>query len=162
MNMTSQVQTNGNSKSKGHERTVDGLSRVLAESYTLYLKTHNFHWNVTGPMFQPLHSVFEEQYSELAEAVDEIAERIRALNSPAPGSFKEFQNLSSIKEATGKFNALEMVKELLNGHETISQTAGKVAAVAQESGDEGTADLMIQRTQVHDKAAWMLRSFLEV
>jgi starvation-inducible DNA-binding protein len=162
MNMTSQVQTNGNSKSKGHERTVDGLSRVLAESYTLYLKTHNFHWNVTGPMFQPLHSVFEEQYSELAEAVDEIAERIRALNHPAPGSFEEFRNLSSIKEATGKFNALEMVKELLNGHETISQTAGKVAAVAQESGDEGTADLMIQRTQVHDKAAWMLRSFLEV
>jgi starvation-inducible DNA-binding protein len=162
MNMTSQVQTNGNNKSKGHERTVDGLSRVLAESYTLYLKTHNFHWNVTGPMFQPLHSVFEEQYSELAEAVDEIAERIRALNSPAPGSFKEFQNLSSIKEATGKFKALEMVKELLNGHEAISQTAGKVAAVAQESGDEGTADLMIQRTQVHDKAAWMLRSFLEV
>jgi starvation-inducible DNA-binding protein len=137
------------------------LSQVLAESYTLYLKTHNFHWNVTGPMFQPLHSVFEEQYSELANAVDEIAERIRALGQPAPGSFTEFQNLSSIKEASGKTKAQDMIKELLQGHETISQTASEAATTAQKAGDEGTADLMIQRIQVHDKTAWMLRSFLE-
>jgi starvation-inducible DNA-binding protein len=112
-------------------------------------------------MFQPLHSVFEEQYSQLAEAADEIAERIRAIGHPAPGSFAEFQTLSSIKEASGKTKALEMVKELLEGHETISQTANTVVAIAQEYGDEGTADLMIQRIQEHDKTAWMLRSFLE-
>ncbi len=148
-------------KENDRKEIVEGLSQVLAESYVLYLKTHNFHWNVTGPMFQPLHSVFEGQYSELAEAVDEIAERIRALGHPAPGSFAEFQRLSSIEEASIKPKALEMVKELLDGHETISQTANNVVATAQEGGDEGTADLMIQRIQEHDKTAWMLRSFLE-
>lgn len=142
-------------------KIVEGLSLVLAESYILYLKTHNFHWNVTGPMFQPLHSVFDGQYTELAEAVDEIAERIRALGFPAPGSFSEFQSLSSIEEASGQPNAMEMIKELLDDHETLSRTANKVAATAQEGSDEGTADLMIQRIQEHDKTAWMLRSFLD-
>jgi len=137
----------------GHQKVVAGLSQVLAESYVLSLKTQNFHWNVRGPMFQPLHSVFEEQYEELAEAIDEIAERIRAIGFPAPGTFSEFQNLSSVKKASGKPNALEMVKELLNGHETISKSANKVAAIAQVHGDERTADLMIQRIQAHDKAA---------
>lgn len=143
------------------KEVVKGLSQVLAESYILSLKTQNFHWNVKGPMFQPLHSVFEGQYEELAEAIDEIAERIRALGFPAPGSFSEFHSLSSIEESTGKPEALEMVAELLNGHETLSATAYKAAAVAQEHGDEGTADLMIQGIQSHDKAAWMLRSFLD-
>ncbi|MBT3367923.1 MAG: DNA starvation/stationary phase protection protein [Nitrospina sp.] len=161
MNTTTQMPVNDRNKVANQNRVADGLSRVLAETNTLYLKTHNFHWNVTGPMFQPLHSVFEEQYSQLAEAADEIAERIRAIGHPAPGSFAEFQTLSSIKEASGKTKALEMVKELLEGHETISQTANTVVAIAQEYGDEGTADLMIQRIQEHDKTAWMLRSFLE-
>jgi starvation-inducible DNA-binding protein len=143
------------------KKIVEELSKVLAESYVLSLKTQNFHWNVTGPMFQPLHSVFEEQYEGLSDAIDEIAERIRALGLPAPGSFSEFQNLSSINEASGKPKAMKMVEELLNGHETLSQTAYKAAAIAQEHGDEGTADLMIQRIQEHDKTAWMLRSFLE-
>ena len=160
MNTTS-IQTNGNKKVRNGNVVAGGLSQVLAESYVLYLKTHNFHWNVTGPMFQPLHSMFEGQYAALAEAVDEIAERIRALGFPAPGSFSEFQSLSSIGEASGKSKALQMVKELLEGHEIISQTANKVAAIAQEHGDEGTADLMIQRIQEHDKTAWMLRSFLD-
>lgn len=112
-------------------------------------------------MFQPLHSVFEGQYTALAEAVDEIAERIRAQGVPAPGSFSEFQCLSSIEEASGIPRALEMVKELLDGHKTISQTANKVAVIAQEHGNEGTADLTIQRIQEHDKTPWMLRSFLD-
>ena len=158
---TINIQTNGNKKASNENVVAGGLSQVLAESYVLYLKTHNFHWNVTGSMFQPLHSVFEGQYTALAEAVDEIAERIRALGVPAPGSFSEFQCLSSIEEASGKPRALEMVKELLDGHETISQIANKVAVIAQEHGDEGTADLMIQRIQEHDKTPWMLRSFLD-
>jgi len=155
MNATTKIQENG------HQKIVAGLSQVLAESYVLSLKTQNFHWNVRGPMFQPLHSVFEGQYEELTEAIDEIAERIRALGFPAPGSFSEFQSLSSIEEVSGKPKALEMIKELLDGHETISQTAYKAAAIAQEHGDEGTADLMIQRIREHDKTAWMLRSFLD-
>ena len=159
MNTTTKVNTHINLKDR--KEVVEGLSRVLSESYILYLKTHNFHWNVTGPMFQPLHSVFEGQYSDLSGAVDEIAERIRALDFYAPGSFAEFQNLSSIKEASGKPKAMQMVKELLEGHETISQTANTAAVTAQGAGDEGTADLMIQRIQEHDKAAWMLRSFLK-
>jgi starvation-inducible DNA-binding protein len=161
MNTTIKTPANGSNRITDYNPVSEKLSQVLAESYTLYLKTHNFHWNVTGPMFQPLHSVFEEQYSELANAVDEIAERIRALGQPAPGSFTEFQNLSSIKEASGKVKAQDMIKNLLEGHKTISKTAHIAATTAQEAGDEGTADLMIQRIQVHDKTAWMLRSFLE-
>lgn len=161
MNTAIKIPANGHNKVIDSTPVTEKLSQVLAETYTLYLKTHNFHWNVTGPMFQPLHSVFEEQYSEMANAVDEIAERIRALGQRAPGSFNEFQNLSSIKDSSGKVAALEMIKELLEGHETISQTTSKAATTAQEADDEGTADLMIQRIQVHDKIAWMLRSFLE-
>ena len=153
--------TNIKIKASDRKKIVAGLSKVLAESYSLSLKTQNFHWNVTGPMFQPLHSVFEEQYDALAEAVDEVAERIRALGLKAPGSFSEFQKLSSIKDASGNNKAMEMIKELKEGHETISETANKVVATAQEGGDEGTADLMIARIQEHDKTAWMLRSFLE-
>jgi starvation-inducible DNA-binding protein len=154
------MNTNIEKEISDHKKVVDGVSQVLAETYVLYLKTHNFHWNVTGPMFQPLHSVFEEQYSELADAVDEVAERIRALGMRAPGSFSEFQSLSSIKEATGQPKAMDMIEKLLDDHETLSETANNTAVTAQESGDEATADLMIQRIQVHDKAAWMLRSFL--
>lgn len=153
--------TNIKIKKNDRKKIVDGLSKVLAESYTLSLKTQNFHWNVTGRMFQPLHSVFEEQYDALAEAVDELAERIRALGMKSPGSFSEFQKLSSIKEASGNPKAIAMIKELMVGHETISETANKVVSIAQDGGDEGTADLMIARIQEHDKTAWMLRSFLE-
>ena len=138
-----------------------GLSRVLADSYTLYLKTHNYHWNVTGPMFQTLHLMFEAQYNELALAVDLIAERIRALGLPAPGTYKKFAELSSIKEDEGIPNADDMIGRLVEGHETVARTAREVFRVADESNDQPTCDLLTQRMQVHEKTAWMLRSLLE-
>lgn len=138
----------------------DGLSRVLADSYTLYLKTHNFHWNVTGPLFNTLHTMFETQYTELAAAVDEVAERIRALGEPAPGSYAQFGGLTSISEETGQPPAEEMIRQLAKGHEAVARTAREVFPVAEKAGDEPTADLLIQRMQVHEKAAWMLRSML--
>lgn len=138
----------------------EGLGGVLADTYTLYLKTHNYHWNVTGPTFQMLHELFESQYNELAGAVDGIAERIRALDFPAPGSFSEFASLSSIQEANGVPQSQEMVKDLVNGNEAVVRTARSVIKTAQDAGDEGTADLLIARTQAHEKAAWMLRSHL--
>lgn len=138
----------------------DGLSRLLADSYTLYLKTHNFHWNVKGPMFFTLHALFEEHYTELAAAVDEIAERIRALGSPAPGSFQQFNELSSITEETGLPDAEEMIRQLVLGQEAISRTARSVLPVASEADDEPTVDLLTQRMQIHEKNAWMLRSLL--
>jgi len=145
-----------------HRKTIaDGLSRVLADSYTLYLKTHHHHWNVTGPMFQPLHILFESQYTELAGAVDELAERIRALGYPAPGSYKAFSRLSSIEESEGVPSAMDMVADLLKGHEAVVRTARSVFKATEEGGDEGTADLLTQRIQVHEKSAWMLRSHLE-
>ncbi|MBP5858742.1 DNA starvation/stationary phase protection protein [Marivibrio halodurans] len=138
-----------------------GLARVLADSYTLYIKTHNFHWNVTGPMFNSLHAMFEEHYTELATAVDEIAERIRALGEFAPGSYKAFAELTSIKEETGVPEAKEMIRQMVEGHETVARTAREVFPTAEKAGDEPTADLLTQRMQVHEKTAWMLRSMLE-
>ena len=137
-----------------------GLSELLADSYTLYLKTHNYHWNVTGPMFQTLHLLFETQYTELATAVDEIAERIRALGEPAPGSYQAFAKLTSIKEETGLPNAEEMIKQLVLGQEAVARTARKTVDVADKAKDEPTLDLLTQRMQIHEKNAWMLRSLL--
>ena len=138
-----------------------GLSRLLADSYTLYLKTHNFHWNVTGPMFTTLHTLFEQHYTELAMAVDVIAERIRALGVAAPGSYKQFAELSSIEEETGTPAAEEMIRQLVKGQEAVVKTARAVFPVVEKANDEPTADLLTQRMQVHEKNAWMLRSLLE-
>ena len=140
---------------------VDGLSRLLADSYTLYLKTHNFHWNVTGPMFTTLHLMFEEHYNELALAVDQIAERIRALGSAAPGSYADFARLTAVPEAKGVPVATDMVKSLVADHETVVRTARSVFPAVQDANDEATADLLTQRLQIHEKTAWMLRSLLE-
>jgi starvation-inducible DNA-binding protein len=137
-----------------------GLSKLLADTYTLYLKTHNFHWNVTGPMFQTLHLMFEQQYNELAIAVDLIAERIRALGFPAPGTYREFSQLSSIKEGEGVPGAEEMIKLLVEGQESVVRTARSIFPVVEKVNDEPTADLLTQRMQVHEKTAWMLRSLL--
>lgn len=144
------------------ERTAitEGLSRLLADTYTLYLKTHNFHWNVTGPMFATLHTLFEEHYTELATAVDEIAERIRALGMPAPGSFQQFASLSSVEEETGLPDAKEMIRQLVIGQEAVVRTARSVLPVASDANDEPTVDLLTQRMQTHEKNAWMLRSLL--
>ena len=139
----------------------DGLARLLADSYTLYLKTHNYHWNVTGPMFQTLHLMFEAQYNELALAVDLIAERIRSLGAPAPGSYREFTDLSSIDEEGDRPDATEMVRRLVAGQEAVARTARSVFPVVEVAHDEATADLLTQRLQVHEKTAWMLRSLLE-
>jgi len=139
----------------------DGLSRLLADSYTLYLKTHNYHWNVTGPQFTTLHTLFETHYTELALAVDEIAERIRALGHRAPGSYAEFSRLSVVEEDEDRPGADEMVARLVAGQEAVVRTAREVIAVAGEAGDEPTADLLTQRMLVHEKNAWMLRSLLE-
>jgi starvation-inducible DNA-binding protein len=138
-----------------------GLSRVLADTYTLYLKTHNFHWNVTGPMFQTLHLMFETHYNELALAVDLVAERIRALGFPAPGTYKQFSAQSSIEEEDGIPTAQEMIKKLVEGHETVARTAREVFKIAEGVSDQPTCDLLTQRMQVHEKTAWMLRSLLE-
>lgn len=136
----------------------DGLSRVLADSYTLYLKTHNFHWNVEGPMFNTLHLMFEGQYTELALAVDLIAERIRSLGHAAPGSYKAFAALTSIEEAADKVAAEDMIKQLAKDHETVAATARNVFSVADNANDQPTADLLTQRMQLHEKTAWMLRA----
>jgi len=142
------------------QRLADELSVLLADSYTLYLKTHNFHWNVTGPMFQTLHLMFETHYTELALAVDAIAERIRALGHFAPGSYAQFSTLSTIPEADGVPKATDMITQLVAGHEAVVRTARKVLGVAGEADDDATADLATQRLQLHEKTAWMLRSLL--
>jgi starvation-inducible DNA-binding protein len=142
------------------ENIAKGLSRVLSDSYTLYLKTHNFHWNVTGPMFQTLHLMFETQYTELALAVDLIAERIRALGVYAPGTYKAFSSLSAIKEEDGIPKAEDMIRLLVEGHETVARTAREVFKVAEAASDQPTCDLLTQRMQVHEKTAWMLRSLI--
>ena len=139
-----------------------GLSRLLADTYTLYLTTHNFHWNVTGPMFNTLHIMFMGQYTELWNAVDPIAERIRSLGHPAPGSYAQFGALASIKDApVTPPKALQMVKILVEGHEAVARTARSVFPLADQAGDEPTADLLTQRLAVHEQTAWMLRSMLE-
>ena len=137
------------------------LSALLADSYSLYLKTHNYHWNVTGPLFNTLHTMFEEQYTELATAVDEIAERIRALGIKAPGSYSAFTALTSISEATGGESAEQMIRALVEGQETVARTARAAFPAADSADDEPTADLLTQRMRIHEKNAWMLRSMLE-
>ena len=139
----------------------DGLSRVLADSYTLYLKTHNYHWNVTGPMFQTLHLMFETHYNELALAVDVIAERIRSLGFMAPGTFKQFMELSVIKEESNVPKAQEMIRNLVEAHEAVVRTARQAFKAPEGAGDQATCDLLTQRMQFHEKTAWMLRSLLE-
>lgn len=138
----------------------DGLSHLLADTYTLYLKTHNYHWNVVGPMFNTLHLMFETQYNELALAVDLIAERIRSLGEPAPGTYREFAALSAIAEDTDRPNAEEMIRRLVAGQEQVAKTARSIFPVVEHASDEPTADLLTQRMQVHEKTAWMLRSML--
>jgi starvation-inducible DNA-binding protein len=146
---------------KDRRKIAAGLGRLLADTYTLYLKTHNFHWNVTGPMFQTLHLMFETQYNELALAVDLVAERIRALGSPAPGTYAEFVKLSSIRETRGVPKATDMVRSLVEGQEAVVRTARSLFPTVERAHDEATADLLTQRIQVHEKTAWMLRSLLE-
>lgn len=146
---------------KDRKAIADGLNRLLADSYTLYLMTHNFHWNVKGPMFNTLHLMFETQYNELALAVDLIAERIRALGFPAPGTYGEFASLSSIKEVKGQPKAEDMIKHLVEGQEAVVKTARSIFPVVEKASDEPTADLLTQRMQLHEKTAWMLRSLLE-
>lgn len=155
------MQINIGIEDRDRAKIAAGLSRLLADSYTLYLQTHNFHWNVTGPMFQTLHVMFETQYTELALAVDVIAERIRALGYPAPGSYAEFVKLTSIKDAPGVPKAEKMIRLLVEGQETVVRTARSLFPVVEKAGDEATADLLTQRIQLHEKTAWMLRSLLE-
>ena len=139
-----------------------GLSRLLADTYTLYLTTHNFHWNVTGPMFNTLHLMFMAQYTELWNAVDPVAERIRSLGHPAPGSYAQFGKLSSLPDAPATPpKALDMVRILVEGHEAVARTARGIFPLADKAGDEPTADLLTQRLTVHEQTAWMLRSLLE-
>ena len=143
------------------QKVAESLSRVLADTYTLYLKTQNFHWNVTGPQFRTLHLMFEEQYTDLAAAVDEIAERIRALGAPAPGSFAQFSKLASIQEATTIPAAQDMVRQLVSDNETVDRTLRSTAMIAEDVNDIVTADLVTERMAVHEKAAWMMRSVFE-
>ncbi|CAM2194325.1 DNA starvation/stationary phase protection protein [Paraburkholderia sp. A1RI_3L] len=145
---------------KDRKKIAQGLSRLLADTYTLYLKTHNFHWNVTGPMFNTLHLMFETQYTELALAVDAIAERIRALGEPAPGSYRDFAKLSSIPEADGVPAAEEMIRQLVQGQEAVVRTAREIFPATEAANDEPTADLLTQRMQTHEKTAWMLRAMI--
>ena len=146
---------------KDRQKIADGLSRLLADSYTLYLKTHNFHWNVTGPMFQTLHLMFMGQYTELWNALDLIAERIRSLGYPAPGSYKQFVALSSIPEEEGVPKAKDMIRQLVAGQEAVTRTAREVFRIVEKANDQPTADLLTQRLTVHEQTAWMLRSLLE-
>lgn len=146
---------------KDRETTAKQLSKLLADTYSLYLKTHSFHWNVTGPQFNSLHAMFEAQYNELWLAADEIAERIRTLDVFAPGSYSQFARLSSIKEESGVPEWKEMVSQLVEGHEIVAHTARAAIKVADKAGDEGSADMITGRLKAHEKTAWMLRSLLK-
>ena len=146
---------------KQRKAIADGLSHLLADTYTLYLKTHNYHWNVTGPMFNTLHLMFETQYNELALAVDLIAERIRALGYPAPGSYAQYAKLSVIRETNGVPAAEEMIADLVKGQEAVVRTARGVFPTAEKANDQATIDLLTQRMNIHEKTAWMLRALLE-
>ncbi len=148
-------------KEKDRKAIAEGLSNLLADTYSLYLKTHYFHWNVTGPMFNTLHLMFETQYNEIWLATDSIAERIRSLDIFAPGTYSQFAKLSTIKESDGVPKANDMIAELVAGHEAVCRTARSVFPAAEKASDEATADLLTQRLQVHEKTAWMLRSLLE-
>ena len=143
------------------QKIAEGLSGLLADSYTLYLMTHNFHWNVKGPMFNSLHVMFMDQYTEQWNALDLIAERIRALGYPAPGTYKEFVKLASIKEIDGVPKAMEMVRHLVAAQEATARTARRLFAVVNKANDQPSADLLTQRLDIHEKTAWMLRSLLE-
>jgi starvation-inducible DNA-binding protein len=148
--------------SDAHRKAIaDGLSRLLADSYTLYLMTHNFHWNVTGPMFNTLHVMFMEQYTEQWAALDLIAERIRALGHPAPGTYRRFAELASIQEVEGTPKAIDMIRHLVTAQEATARTARQLFQLVDEANDQPTADLLTQRLEVHEKTAWMLRSLLE-
>jgi starvation-inducible DNA-binding protein len=147
-------------KEEDRKEIANGLSNLLADTYTLYLKTHNFHWNVTGPMFQTLHLMFEAQYTELAVAVDVIAERIRALGFPAPGTYSEFAKRTSIKEESGMPAAEQMIRQLVEGQEAVVRTARQVFPISEQAHDDVTADLLTERMQIHEKTAWMLRSLI--
>ena len=155
------TRTTARKSTNQEKQVIDALTRLLADSYTLYLKTHNFHWNVTGPMFTTLHTLFETQYTELALAVDEIAERIRSIGAPAPGSYAQFGELTRLKEAIGVPPAVEMVEQLVHDQVLVTQAARAVVAAAERAGDEASADLGVRRIQIHEKNAWMLRSHLE-
>jgi len=146
---------------KDRKQIADGLSHMLADTYTLYLKTHNFHWNVTGPMFQTLHLMFMAQYNETWLAIDTIAERIRALGYPAPGTYKEFAALTSIKESEGVPKAKDMIRQLVAGQEAVTRTARELLPVAEKAGDQPTVDMLSARMMIHEQYAWMLRSLLE-
>ena len=156
-----EVDINTGLEPASREEIAEGLSRLLADTYTLYLKTHNFHWNVKGPMFNTLHLMFEGQYNELALAVDLVAERIRALGFPAPATYSEYAKLTSITETEGVPKATDMIQILVEGQEYVVRTARSIFPIASEAHDEPTADLLTQRMQVHEKTAWMLRSLLE-
>ena len=145
-------------KEQDRIKIAEGLKRLLADSYTLYLQSHNFHWNVTGPQFRELHLMFEEHYTELATAVDDVAERIRTLDVPAPGTYKSFAELSSIKEIEGVPAAKDMVEILTQGHQQVVKTCREVLSIAQEANDESTASLVSDRMRIHEKTAWMLRA----
>jgi|SRR5690554_710599 len=146
---------------KNREKVAEGLKKLLADSYTLYLQTHNFHWNVTGPQFRDLHLMFEEQYTELATAVDDIAERIRTLGVNAPGTYKAFAELSSIQEIEGVPEALEMTKTLMQNHELVVKTCRDVLKLAEEADDESSLALVSDRMRIHEKTAWMLRAMTQ-
>jgi starvation-inducible DNA-binding protein len=148
-------------KDKDRAAIAKDLSHLLADTYTLYLQTHNFHWNVEGPMFNTLHLMFMDQYTELWTALDAIAERIRSLGYPAPGTYAEFAKLTSFKEVEGVPDAMEMVRILVAGHEAVTRTARRGFAAVEKASDESSADLLTQRLQVHEKTAWMLRSLLK-
>ena len=146
---------------KPTKKTVKALETLLADSYTLYLKSHSYHWNVTGPMFTTLHTLFETQYTELALAVDEIAERIRALGAMSPGSFSQFMDRSTVKEDTGVPKATQMIRNLVADHEAVAESAKKLVRAGEAAGDDASVDLGVRRIDIHDKNAWMLRSHLE-
>lgn len=154
------MQINTGMKEQDRQAVAEGLKKMLADTYTLYLKTHNYHWNVTGPMFQTLHLMFEQQYNELWTAIDEVAERIRALGEISPGSYGEFARLTSIEEDTELPDATGMIKSLVEGHEAVIRTAREIFPLAENANDQVTLDLLTQRMQVHEKSAWMLRSLL--
>jgi starvation-inducible DNA-binding protein len=161
VNGTQDMEINIGISAENRKKIAEGLSKVLADSYMLYLRTHNYHWNVTGEHFHALHEQFEEQYTELADAVDEIAERIRALGRRAPGSFREFDELTSIEEDTDEPKAMEMVRRLAIDNETVLRTAREALPACEKAGDEASIDLITQRLHTHSKTAWMLRSHLE-
>ena len=159
--MSASTDVNQSTKDKPLTEIANGLSRVLADTYSVYLKTQNYHWNVKGPLFHTLHAMFEAQYTELAIAIDEIAERIRALGEPSPGSFSEFARLTTIKEENGLPSAETMISNLIEDQSTIVKTCKDISPLVQDANDEPTADLLIRRMQIHEKTAWMLRSLTE-